>query len=157
MLRRKWLCNLHDNRKTSQGKWKEIRAQWSIKWRECGIQKTTQQQMPTSQDLAKPFCLWKTSLACLEHCNRGSSWGGREEKDIVKMKLWLKGAKQIVQVVDKGQPFLTGEAMKRLALLEDEDGLSIIVDGYTIYDVSSVLLCMHNLLSSNQEIKWSAN
>jgi len=45
------------------------------------------------------------------------------------MKLWLKGAKQIVQVVDKGQPFLTGEAMKRLALLEDEDGLSIIVDG----------------------------
>ena len=107
--------------------------------------------------ISKPFCLWKTSLACLEHCNRGSSWGGREEKDIVKMKLWLKGAKQIVQVVDKGQPFLTGEAMKRLALLEDEDGLSIIVDGYTIYDVSSVLLCMHNLLSRNQEIKWNAN
>ena len=48
------------------------------------------------------------------------------------MKLWLKGAKQIVQVVDKGQPFLTGEAMKRLALLEDEDGLSIIVDGFVV-------------------------
>ena len=47
------------------------------------------------------------------------------------MKLWLKGAKQIVQVVDKGQGFLTGEAMKRLAVLEDEkdQGLSIIVDG----------------------------
>ena len=111
--------------------------------------------MPTSQDLSKPFCLWKTSLACLEHCN-GAAAEEAEKKDIVKMKLWLKGAKQIVQVVDKGQPFLTGEAMKRLALLEDEDGLSIIVDGYTIYDVSSVLLCMHNLLNRSQEIK-SAN
>ena len=53
------------------------------------------------------------------------------------MKLWLKGAKQIVQVVDKGQAFLTGEAMKRLAVLEaaddeDDQGLSIIVDGYII-------------------------
>lgn len=51
------------------------------------------------------------------------------------MKLWLKGAKQIVQIVDNGQQFLTGEAMKKLAILEAKandtaasTGLSIIVD-----------------------------
>lgn len=48
------------------------------------------------------------------------------------MKLWLKGAKQIVQVVDNGQQFLTKEAMKSLAVLEaaeaEEGGFSIIVD-----------------------------
>lgn len=53
------------------------------------------------------------------------------------MKLWLKGAKQIVQIVDNGQQFLTGEAMKKLAILEaaEEDtsaGLSIIVDEWVI-------------------------
>ena len=58
------------------------------------------------------------------------------------MKLWLKGAKQIVQVVDKGQPFLTGEAMKRLALLEDEDGLSIIVDGFVVIPI--YYFCMNS-------------
>ena len=67
-----------------------------------------------------------------------------------RMKLWLKGAKQIVQVVDKGQAFLTGEAMKRLAVLEaNEDdneggGLSIIVDGYII---KTILHCVY--LSKN--------
>jgi hypothetical protein len=50
------------------------------------------------------------------------------------MKLWLRGAQQIVQVVDNGQQFLTKDAMKRLAILEAArpeeagGGLSIIVD-----------------------------
>ena len=47
------------------------------------------------------------------------------------MKLCLKGAKQIVQVVDNGRRFLTGEAMKRLAIMEAVEaasGLSIVVD-----------------------------
>ena len=46
------------------------------------------------------------------------------------MKLWLKGAKQIVQVVNNGQRFLTGDSMKSLAVLEDPcgQGLSIVVD-----------------------------
>jgi len=47
------------------------------------------------------------------------------------MKLCLKGAKQIVQVVDNGRQFLTGDAMKRLAIMEAVEaasGLSIVVD-----------------------------
>ena len=48
------------------------------------------------------------------------------------MKLCLKGARQIVQVVDNGRQFLTGDAMKRLAILEaakdGESGFSIVVD-----------------------------
>ena len=47
------------------------------------------------------------------------------------MKLWLKGAKQIVQVVSNGEKFLTKNDMKNLAIIEaenDRNGLSIIVD-----------------------------
>ena len=46
------------------------------------------------------------------------------------MKLWLKGAKQIVQVVKNGELYLTGDSMKSLAVLEapDGEGLSVIVD-----------------------------
>ena len=47
------------------------------------------------------------------------------------MKLWLKGAKQIVQVVNKGQLCLTKEDMKSLAIMEaDDEGLSIIIDEF---------------------------
>ncbi len=51
------------------------------------------------------------------------------------MKLWLKGAKQILQVVSDGREFLTGEAMRKLAILEAdgaERGLSIIIDEYVM-------------------------
>ena len=54
-----------------------------------------------------------------------------EKKKKRKMKLCLKGAKQIVQVVDNGRQFLTGDAMKRLAIMEAVEaasGLSIVVD-----------------------------
>ena len=50
------------------------------------------------------------------------------------MKVWLKGAKQIVQVVDNGRQFLTRDAMKRLAIMEaakddgEDAGFSIVVD-----------------------------
>ena len=51
------------------------------------------------------------------------------------MKLCLKGARQIVQVVDNGRQFLTGDAMKRLAIMEaanndeaKDTGFSIVVD-----------------------------
>ena len=51
------------------------------------------------------------------------------------MKLLLKGARQILQVVDDGRPFLAGEAMKKIAILEaasdgslQNNGLSIVVD-----------------------------
>ena len=45
------------------------------------------------------------------------------------MKLWLKGAKQIVQVVSNGQLCLTKEDMKSLAIMEaNDEGLSIIID-----------------------------
>ena len=53
------------------------------------------------------------------------------------MKLCLKGARQIVQVVDDGRQFLTGEAMKKLAIMEaakddseagKDTGFSIVVD-----------------------------
>ena len=47
------------------------------------------------------------------------------------MKLWLKGAKQIVQVVNNGQLYLTKEDMKSLAIMEaDDEGLSIIIDEF---------------------------
>lgn len=47
------------------------------------------------------------------------------------MKLLLKGARQIVQVVDNGQLYLKGAAMRNLAVLEaaETEGLSIVVDG----------------------------
>ena len=46
------------------------------------------------------------------------------------MKLWLKGAKQIVQVVKNGELYLTRDSMKSLAVLQapDGEGLSVIVD-----------------------------
>jgi hypothetical protein len=44
------------------------------------------------------------------------------------MKLLLRGAKQIVQVVDNGQQFLTGDALKHLAILNSDEGLSIVVN-----------------------------
>ena len=44
------------------------------------------------------------------------------------MKLWLRGAKQIVQVVGHGESYLTGDGMKKLAILESDQGLSIIVN-----------------------------
>jgi len=44
------------------------------------------------------------------------------------MKLWLRGAKQIVQVVRHGEPYLTGNGMKNLAVLESDQGLSIIIN-----------------------------
>ena len=47
------------------------------------------------------------------------------------MALWLRGAKQIVQVTANGELFLRGDAMKKLAVIEsknNEEGLSLIVD-----------------------------
>jgi len=48
---------------------------------------------------------------------------------IFKMKALLKGAKQIVQVVNGGEKCLTGENMKNIALIETKSsGLSIVID-----------------------------
>ena len=47
---------------------------------------------------------------------------------ISKMKLLLRGAAQIVQVVNNGQQCLPGDSMKKLAILENSSGLSIVVD-----------------------------
>jgi len=44
------------------------------------------------------------------------------------MKLLIRGAKQIVQVVSNGDQFLTGVQMKKLATIQSEEGLSIVVD-----------------------------
>ena len=44
------------------------------------------------------------------------------------MKLLLRGAKQIVQVVANGEKFLTGNEMKKVAVINSEAGLSIVIN-----------------------------
>ena len=44
------------------------------------------------------------------------------------MKLLLRGAKQVVQVVSNGDLFLTGDRMKKVAVINSDRGLSIVVD-----------------------------
>ncbi len=50
------------------------------------------------------------------------------------MRLWVKGASQVVRVVANGEPFLAGTAQKdcHLAIIEQQDGIgvSIVVDEY---------------------------
>ena len=133
-LQLEWVCNLHDHRKTSQGKWKEIKNsmkhQIGRMWDSKNCRWCQHHKIPILVKVTWLLVL-KNQFSLFRTQSRISScW--RTHTHTVKMKLWLKGAKQIVQVVDKGQPFLTGEAMKRLALLEDEDGLSIIVDGFVV-------------------------
>jgi hypothetical protein len=45
------------------------------------------------------------------------------------MKVLLKGARQIVQVVNGGEKFLTGGNMKNISIMESATtGLSLIID-----------------------------
>jgi hypothetical protein len=49
---------------------------------------------------------------------------------MIRQRLWLRGAREVVQVCAQGEPFLRGPAARAIVRRQapDGDGLSLVVD-----------------------------
>ena len=50
-------------------------------------------------------------------------------------RLLIRSARQIVQVVSNGERIVKGDAMKKVAIIEQdgENGISVVVDKYVLF------------------------